>query len=210
MSRFLKILVPVLALSVPALVHAAPEPNPQVVVQTAITTLTARIDKDREALRKSPEALNAVIEENIAPFVDIAGIARGVMGRYFRQASDAQRDRFATVFKQSMVRTYANGLTSYDNQTITVKPYTPSEDANRAQVEVEVALENGTVVPIIFQMIRAGDGRWMTRNLIVNGLNLGLTFRKRFAEVVEQQSGNIDKAISGWSPAPIDVVKNKS
>ncbi|MEO6699780.1 MAG: ABC transporter substrate-binding protein [Paraperlucidibaca sp.] len=210
MSNFLKVLLPVFALTLPAFVQAAPEANPQAVVQTAITKLTARIDKDRVALRKSPDALNAVIEENITPFVDIPGIARGVMGQYFRQASDAQRDRFATIFKQSMVRTYANGLTSYDNQTVTVKPYTPGEDANRAQVEVEVALDNGTVVPVIFQMIRAGDGRWMTRNLIVNGLNLGLTFRKRFAEVVEQNAGNIDKAISSWSPASIDAVKSKS
>lgn len=210
MSRFFTMLLPMFALSMPAMVQAAPEANPQVVVQTAITKLTARIDKDRAALRKSPDALNAVIEENIAPFVDVPGIARGVMGQYFRQASDAQRDRFATIFKQSMVRTYANGLTSYDNQKITVKPYAAGDDANRAQVEVEVALENGTVVPVIFQMLRAGDGRWMTRNLIVNGLNLGLTFRKRFAEVVEQNAGNLDKAISGWSPAPIDVVKSKS
>lgn len=211
MSRFLtwSVLLPVLALASPAVVQAAVETNPQVVVQTAITQLTARIDKDRAALRKSPTALNAVIEENITPFVDVPGIARGVMGQYFRQASDAQRDQFATIFKQSMVRTYANGLTSYDNQKVTVKPYKPGDDANRAQVEVEVALENGTVVPVIFQMIRAGDGRWMTRNLIVNGLNLGLTFRKRFAEVVEQNAGNLDKAIAGWSPAPIEVVKAK-
>lgn len=210
MRNMLKFMLPILAFAMPVGVQAAPESNPQVVVQTAITKLTARIEKDRESLRKDPAALNVVIEENIAPFVDIAGIARGVMGQFFRQATDAQRDRFATVFKQSMVRTYANGLTSYDNQVITVKPYAPSDTPNRAQVEVEVALENGTVVPVIFQMIRAGDGRWMTRNLIVNGLNLGLTFRKRFAEVVEQNAGNIDKAITSWSPAPIDVVKDKS
>ena len=211
MSRFLtwSVLLPMLALASPAVVQAAVETNPQVVVQTAISKLTARIDKDREALRKRPAALNAVIEENITPFVDVPGIARGVMGQYFRQASDAQRDKFATIFKQSMVRTYANGLTSYDNQKVTVKPYKPGDDANRAQVEVEVALDNGTVVPVIFQMIRAGDGHWMTRNLIVNGLNLGLTFRKRFAEVVEQNAGNLDKAIAGWSPAPIEVVKAK-
>lgn len=210
MSNFLKVLLPVFALVLPTLVQAAPEANPQVVVQQAITKLTLRIDEDRVALRKNPDALNSLIEENITPFVDIPGIARGVMGRYFRQANDAQRDRFTTIFKQSMVRTYANGLTSYDNQTVTVKPYMPGENANRAQVEVEVALANGTVVPVIFQMIRAGDGRWMARNLIVNGLNLGLTFRKRFAEVVEQNAGNIDKAISSWLQAPVDVILNKS
>ena len=53
MSRFLtwSVLVPVLALALPAVVQAAVETNPQVVVQTAITQLTARIDKDRAALR---------------------------------------------------------------------------------------------------------------------------------------------------------------
>jgi phospholipid transport system substrate-binding protein len=210
MSNFLKVLLPVFALMLPTLAQAAAEANPQVVVQQAITKLTLRIDEDRVALGKNPDALNSLIEENITPFVDIPGIARGVMGRYFRQASDAQRDRFTTIFKQSMVRTYANGLISYDNQTVTVKPYVPGDNANRAQVEVEVGLANGTVVPVIFQMIRAGDGRWMARNLIVNGLNLGLTFRKRFAEVVEQNAGNIDKAISSWLQAPVDVILNKS
>ena len=83
---------------------------------------------------------------------------------------------------------------------------------SRAQVDVEVTLESGTLVPVTFQMVRDGAGIWKARNLIVNGLNLGLTFRKRFADVMEQSAGNIDKAITAWSPdaAAVDVVKAKS
>lgn len=189
----------------------APEANPQVVVQKSIDALVARIVKERKVLQKSPAALTALVEQNITPFVDIPGIARGVMGQYFRQASPEQRNRFAATFKQSLIRTYANGLAGYNNQKIVVKPYTPGSDINRAQVDVEVTLESGTMVPVTFQMVRDGAGVWKARNLIINGLNLGLTFRKRFAEVVEQSAGNLDKAIVGWSPdaAAVDVVKAK-
>lgn len=194
-----------------AVVVNAPEANPQVVVQKSIDSLTARITKDRKLLQKSPVALAALVDQNITPFVDIPGIARGVMGQYFRQASPEQRDRFAATFKQSMIRTYANGLAGYNNQKIVVKPYTPGADLTRAQVDVEVTLESGTMVPVTFQMVRDGAGVWKARNLIVNGLNLGLTFRKRFAEAVEQSAGNIDKAIVAWAPdaASIDAVKVK-
>ena len=195
-----------------AVVVNAPEANPQVVVQKSIDSLVARIVKDRKALQKSPAALSALVDQNITPFVDIPGIARGVMGQYFRQATPEQRDRFVSMFKQSMIRTYANGLAGYNNQKIVVKPYTPGSDMSRAQVDVEVTLESGTLVPVTFQMVRDGAGIWKARNLIVNGLNLGLTFRKRFADVMEQSAGNIDKAITAWSPdaAAVDVVKAKS
>lgn len=211
MNRFLKyaaIALPLLALIVPASAVAAPESNPRVVVQTAVDNLVSRIVKDKKNLQKNPAALNQLVEQNIAPFVDIPGIARGVMGQYFRQATPAQRDRFLGVFKQSMVRTYANGLVAYDNEKILVKPYKPGDDSNRAQVDVEVTLDSGSVVPVTFQMVRDGQGNWRARNLLVNGLNLGLTFRKRFAEVVEQSGGNLDKAITAWSPGPIEVVKD--
>lgn len=195
-----------------AAVVNAPEANPQVVVQKSIDSLVTRIVKDRKALQKSPAALSALVDQNITPFVDIPGIARGVMGQYFRQATPEQRDRFVTTFKQSMIRTYANGLAGYNNQKIVVKPYTPGSDMTRAQVDVEVTLESGTLVPVTFQMVRDGAGVWKARNLIVNGLNLGLTFRKRFADVMEQSAGNIDKAIAAWSPdaAAVDVIKAKS
>lgn len=209
MPAMLVVAMPVQAADAPA-AATAPEANPQVVVQSAIDSLTARIVKERKQLQKSQTALNQLVDQNITPFIDIPGIARGVMGQYFRQATPEQREHFIALFKQSMVRTYANGLASYSNQKIVVKPYKPGEDMSRAQVDVEVTLDSGTVVPVTFQMVRDASGVWKARNLLVNGLNLGLTFRKRFAEVVEQSGGNLDKAISTWSPAAVDVSKEKS
>jgi len=180
--------------------------NPRDVVQNAVVSITERLKKDQQALKKNPAALERLIEEGIEPFVDVPGIARGVMGRFFRQATPEQRDRFVTVFRNSMIRTYANGLGSYNNQKIVVKPYRPGDDPSRAQVDVDVTLDGGQVVPVVFQMVKNSQGEWKARNILVNGLNLGLAFRQRFAQTVEQNRGSIERAINAWSPEGIDPV----
>ncbi len=181
-------------------VQAADSSNPQQVVQDATNALLARILKEKETLKKDPQALYALVDENITPFMDIDGIARRVMGQYYRQATPAQQAEFARVFKQSLIRTYAKGLTAYENQKIVFKPYRPGTDAKKAQVDVDVYGNGGQIYPVNFQLQLGKDGAWKVQNLILNGINLGLTFRNQFSSAVEANRGNIDKAIAGWAP----------
>ena len=174
--------------------------NQQTVVQDATNTLLTRITKEKATLKKDEAALLRVVEENITPFVDIDGIARSVMGQYFRQATPAQQKEFARVFKQSLVRTYAKGLTSYEDQKIVFKPYKAGTDTQKAQVNVDVHGDGGQVFPVTFQMQMDKAGKWKVRNLILNGINLGLTFRNQFSSAVESNRGSLDKAIAGWTP----------
>lgn len=187
-------------------VSVAADSDPRAVVEQSISRITTQLKQDKQRLQQDPKALERLIEEGIEPFVDVPGIARGVMGQFFRQATPAQRQRFVKVFRDSMIRTYSNGLGAYNNQKIVVRPLRPSDNPARAQVDVEVTLDNGTVVPVVFQMVRDDQGLWKARNLIVNGLNLGLAFRQRFAQLVEQNRGSVERAINAWSPAGIDPV----
>jgi phospholipid transport system substrate-binding protein len=65
------------------------------------------------------------------------------------------------------------------------------------------------VYPVTFQMKKDAQGNWKTQNLIVNGINLGLTFRNQFAAAVDANNGSIDRAIAGWAP-DTQVAKGKS
>lgn len=188
-----------LLLALPLVAHAAGG-NPQVVVQDATNALLGRITKEKEVLRKDPDALYRLVDENITPYVDVDGIARSVMGQYFRQATPTQQKEFARVFKQSLVRTYAKGLTSYENQKIVFKPYKAGPDPQKAQVNVDVHGSSGQIYPVTFQMQVDKAGEWKVRNLILNGINLGLTFRNQFGSAVEANRGSLDKAIAGWTP----------
>ncbi len=180
--------------------QAADSGNPQQMVQDATNALLARITKEKDTLKKDPQALYRLVDENITPFMDTDGIARRVMGQYFRQATPEQQTEFARVFKQSLIRTYAKGLTAYENQKIVFKPYKPGADSKKAQVDVDVYGNGGQIYPVNFQLQQDKAGAWKVQNLILNGIPLGLTFRNQFAAAVESNRGSIDKAIAGWSP----------
>lgn len=187
-------------------VAAAADSNPQPMVQDATNVLLARIVKEKETLKKDPQALYRLVDENITPFMDVDGIARRVMGQYFRQATPQQQTEFARVFKTSLIRTYAKGLTAYENQKIEFKPYKPGPDPKKGQVDINVYGNGGQVYPVTFQLQQDNAGAWKVQNLILNGINLGLTFRNQFASAVESNRGSIDKAIAGWTPdaTPLD------
>lgn len=208
--KFWQRLSAVLMLSLPLLAGAAE--SPQQVLQSATDALLARITKDKETLKKDPQALYTLVEQNITPFMDIDGIARRVMGQYFRQATPAQRAEFARVFKQSLIRTYAKGLTNYEGQKIVFKPYKAGQDPRKAQVDVDVHGSTGQVYPVTFQMQLDKAGAWKVQNLILNGINLGLTFRNQFGAAVESNRGSLDKAIAGWTPdtQAIDASKGQA
>ena len=175
--------------------------NPKDFVQRISEQLTTRLVKERAAYKKDPQLLFTIVQENIEPYVDFTGFAKGVMGQFYRQASDKQRVDFTATFKQSLIRTYANGLGAYENEKFTVKPYKAGDDPKKAQVDMDIQTSSNGLVPVTYQMVLDAQGQWKVRNLILNGINLGLTFRNQFASTVEANHGNLDKAIANFVPA---------
>lgn len=209
--KFWQRLTAALVLVLPLAAGAAPA-NPQVELKNATDALLARITQEKEVLKKDPQALYNLVEQDITPLMDVDGIARRVMGQFYRQATPAQRSEFARVFKQSLIRTYAKGLTSYEGQKIVFKPYKAGTDPKKAQVDVDVHGSNGQVYPVTFQLQLDKAEAWKVQNLILNGINLGLTFRNQFGSAVEANRGSIDKAIAGWAPdtSAIDAAKGEA
>lgn len=180
--------------------------NPKDFVQRISTELTTRLVKEKAAYQKDPQLLLTIVQENIEPYVDFNSFAKGVMGQFYRQASDKQRAEFTDIFKKSLIKTYANGLGAYENQKFTVKPYVAGDDPKKAQVDMDIHTSN-SVIPVSYQMVLDAKGQWKVRNLILNGINLGLTFRNQFASTVEANRGNLDKAIANFVPSAGDVKK---
>jgi phospholipid transport system substrate-binding protein len=180
-------------------VWAATEPAP-VFVKRISDALVERLNKDRAAYKKDPAVLTKVVQENIEPYVDFDGFARGVMGPYYRQANDVQRQLFTQTFRQSLIRTYAKGLAAYDNESYTLRPFVAGKDSSKAVVGMDFKTSNGTVVPITYQLIDVNN-TWKVRNLQLNGIDIGLTFRNQFASTVQANRNNLDAAIKNFVPS---------
>lgn len=187
----------IVAISASSYVQAAQETAPEFVKKIS-DDLVERLVKDRAAYKKDPKVLYTIVRENIEPHVDFAGFSRGVMGRYYRRASDTQKATFEKTFRNSLLRAYSKYLGEYDNQSYTIRPFKAGKDPKKAIVTMDFKTSSQTV-PISYQMIDTGKS-WKIRNVKVAGIDIGLTFRKQFASSVEANRNNLDKAIVNFIP----------
>lgn len=187
----------ILAVSMSSHVHAAQETAPEFVKRIS-DNLVDRLVKDRKAYQKNPKVLYSIVQQNIEPHVDFTGFSRGVMGRYYRQASPTQRTKFQKTFRNSLLRAYSKYLGEYDNQSYSIRPFKAGKDPKKAIVTMDFKT-SGQTVPISYQMIDTGKA-WKIRNVKVAGIDIGLTFRKQFASSVEANRNNLDKAIVNFIP----------
>jgi phospholipid transport system substrate-binding protein len=131
--------------------------------------------------------------------IDFAFIARNVMGNYHNLATTEQRARFSATFRSGLVETYGRGLIGYEDQEIVlVKAGDIAEGQRRLTVKQEIRSE-GTVYPLEYSMARKKTGQWMVVNVVINGINLGKTFRNQFVQSAQRAGGDIDQVIDGWS-----------
>lgn len=197
MLKFLRrgLLLLLAALSLPAL---ATTTTPHQVVQGTIDQVLGELNSRRELFRQDPEAFYQSLDHILAPVVDFDGFARGVMTvRYSRSASPAQMQAFQDSFKRSLMQFYGNALLEYENQEIRMLPVAPEREPGRASVNMEIVGRNGAVYPLSYTMVQQ-QGRWMVRNVIVNGINIGKLFRDQFADAMRNNRNDLDRVIATW------------
>lgn len=165
--------------------------------------LVQQLNEEQGLYETDPEAFYKRMEQAMTDFVDFRRIAARVMGRYARQTSPEQRDEFVERFKRSLFESYAQALVgSADDFEINVKSASvnPNND-DRGSVDMEVTSDSGNRYQISYSMYRNSDGVWLMENVIVEGVNLGLAFRDRFAQEMESRRGDVDEVISNWGDA---------
>lgn len=188
-----------LLVSVPVLSQAAAQTPHQVVEDTSVRVME-NLNANRELYKQDADAFYTGLNEVMEPVVDFQGIARSVMTvRYSRSATPAQMARFIETFKRSMVEFYGNALLEFDSGNINVLP--PARGAqlseDRASVNMEVRANNGNIYPVTYTMVNL-DGQWKVRNVIVEGINIGLLFRDQFAQAMQAHRNDLDAVIDNW------------
>lgn len=178
--------------------NATTETAPEFVKRIS-NELVDRLVKDKAKYQKDPSVLQDIVKENIEPYVDFKGFSRGVMGRYYRRATPTQKVTFEKTFRNSLLSAYSKYLGTYNNQSYSIRPFKPGKNPKKAVVTMDFKSDGGKVVPISYQMVDNGK-KWQIRNVKVAGIDIGLTFRKQFANSVEQNRNNLDMAIKNFIP----------
>ncbi len=142
------------------------------------------------------------LDQLLSAHVDFGFIARNVMGSYGRSASPEQRALFARTFRDGLVETYGRGLIGYNDQKIVLLESEPlAKGQRRVTVKQEIRSADN-VYPLEYSLARKKTGEWMVVNVVINGINLGKTFRNQFVQSAQRSGGDIDQVINGWLSDP--------
>ncbi len=178
---------------------AQAQQKPEQLIRGSIKQLMGQIEGRKDYFAEHPGELEALVDENLAQVADFRYIGASVMGRYFRNASPEQRSRFVDTFRQTLIDTYARGLVTFDYRELRVLDGSGGRYEDQASVDMEVVADSGEIYPVSYTL-RLDEGQWKVVNVIVNGINLGLTFRNQFDQAMRNNNRNYDKVINEWAP----------
>lgn len=181
-------------------VHSQEETRPEQMIRNSIDELMGQIEGRRDYFAENIEELESLVEDSLVDVADFRYIGASVMGRYFNNATPEQRSRFVDTFRQTLIDTYAKGLVTFNYRELRVlDDQQERRYEDQASVTMEVVATNGEVYPVSYTL-RRSNGEWRVVNVIVNGINLGLTFRNQFDQAMREHNRDYDAVINGWSP----------
>ena len=147
---------------------------------------------------EDPKKFTQEISDAFSPIVDFKRIARNVMGKYYKNASEVQRDEFSKAFESSLLDTYSGTLVEFkDEKIVVIPPNSPEKYKDKAKVKIEI-ITSSQSYPGTYSMYLDKEGKWKIINIVVNGINLGKTFRSQFYSLMKKNEENLDLVIDQW------------
>lgn len=146
------------------------------------------------------EALAPVIAESF----DFPTICRIVTGRYWKDASEAQKARFIETFQRLSLATYASNFKSYGGErfeTLAVEP-------DQASQVVRTVLHTGEDKQVTLNyLLRQSDGNWRIVNVIAQGVSDLSLKRADYTAVIKSEgfdslANRLDKKIAETEQNP--------
>ena len=148
--------------------------------------------------KEDPEEFINAISLSLQPLVDFKRISRSVMGKYYKDANKRQIEKFNKAFKSTLLKSYSKTLAEFKDEKIIVSQETKkSSKGNREKVSLQIVTST-KVYPATYDMYLNDQGQWKLINIVINGVNLGLTFRNQFYSLMKSESNDLDLVIEKW------------
>jgi phospholipid transport system substrate-binding protein len=176
---------------------------PDAVIEGAVTELSEKLSGRKDELAENRDELYALINDVLLPRFDRKLAAQLVLAKHWRTASDEERERFINAFYNSLLRKYADGILEFDEDRIDVIEFRGDTSAKRALVKTNVTMDDGTEVPVHYDLVNRGD-HWLIFNVKVEGVSYVSNYRTELDAEIRQSSlqSVIDRLESEASSQP--------
>ncbi|TVO57478.1 ABC transporter substrate-binding protein [Denitromonas halophila] len=167
-------------------------PSPDALVRTVMDEVLEIVRSDEAIQSGDASRAAGLVDEKVLPHFDFRVMTSLAVGRDWRQATPAQRDRLVEAFRTLLVRTYSNALTQYRDQHIDFKPLRAKPNDTDVTVRTEVRQPGAKSIEIDYALEKQGD-HWKVYDVVVAGVSLVTNYRSSFSS--EIRSSGIDGLI---------------
>ena len=120
---------------------------------------------------------------------DCPGIARFVLGRYWRDASEEEQRDFVKLFEEYVVFVYTARLSNFGGQDFKIRG--SRSDGDGVMVSTDVFSPGGSSPLKIDWRLVSDNGTYKINDVIVEGVSMLVTQRSEFASIVQRNGGQV-------------------
>lgn len=118
---------------------------------------------------------------------DLKTVARFVVGRAWRSADEADRERFLELFRDFNVYNWGSQFTEYGGQELSVSRVIPDGD-KRYFVETEIGNPDGKPFVVTWRVSKVDDGLRIS-DIAIEGKWMTLTWRDEYSAQLQRAGG---------------------
>lgn len=140
-----------------------------------------------------PNYLRKIVKEDLIPYVHVNYAGSLILGQEYKNTTPADKERFFIVLKDYFEQSYAQMLTLYKNQTITIDKGKIG-DSNIATVGVNIQQDSGNTKLNFKWRKNSKTQEWQTYDIDVEGVSMVETKRSEWLPIIRKNG--IDKLIN--------------
>jgi phospholipid transport system substrate-binding protein len=156
--------------------------QPQQVIESTSNEIKRLMLSESQLIASDPAYLYTLVDKVFTPYIDLERISAMVLGRSWRQTSEADREAFKQEFKRMLVRSYATAFQSQPDWEISYLPSRPGNKPNDILVRTKVA-NRGQPLKIDYRMRDSGEG-WKVYDVKIEGISLVTNYRSSFKKII--------------------------
>ncbi|MBV4367063.1 phospholipid-binding protein MlaC [Erwinia sp. BNK-24-b] len=209
-KRFL--MVAMLVIAPIAANAAADQTNPYKLMNEAAAKTFTRLKSEQPKIKQDPNYLRQIVREELLPYVQIKYAGALVLGRYYKEATPAQREAYFKAFADYLAQAYGQALALYHGQTYQIAPEQPYGDATIIAIRVSIIDPNGRPpVRLDFQWRKnSRTGDWQAYDMIAEGVSMISTKQNEWAGVLRQKGvDGLTSVLENASKQPITLDKQQ-
>lgn len=176
--------------------YAANTSDPVGLLQYIADNMIAGLKTNKATLKSNPTVVYNLANRFVVPYADLTEMSKRVLPpQVWNNATQAQRDQFQKEFTKTVMRTYASGLTNYQDQT--VKFFPPRGGSERTlEVNSEIDSSGSQPINVTYRLVKNGTN-WKLYDMSVEGVDMLESFREQFSDILAQ--GNMDSLLQRLS-----------